>query len=55
MKEIEKHGGTLIVLGHQWTFNRIDFPGMSKLYKELIIEEQKRGAWVATVNQISEL
>ena len=49
---IEKYNGLLTILWHQRFFNEDEFPGYAELYKKIIEYCQKRGAWVAPLDEI---
>lgn len=48
----EKTGALLTVLWHNNRFNEKEYPGQTWLYEKIILECQKRGAWVATGKEI---
>jgi peptidoglycan/xylan/chitin deacetylase (PgdA/CDA1 family) len=49
---VEKQNGMLVILWHQRFFNENEFPGYAELYKKIIEYCQKRGAWVASLDEI---
>jgi len=52
--QIEKYNGVLTILWHQNTINKKESPALVNLYKEIVKEAQRRGAWVATAKEVSD-
>jgi len=52
LESVEAVGGALVLLWHQRFFNADEFPGYSDLYKNLVSEAIRRGAWVAPLGDI---
>ena len=52
LREVESVGGLLVLLWHQRFFNDTEFPGFMGLYEWLVREARKRGAWVASLEEV---
>jgi peptidoglycan/xylan/chitin deacetylase (PgdA/CDA1 family) len=50
--QVEKYQGVLTVLWHTNRFNPREFPGLFKLYENIIREAKKRGAWIARASDV---
>ena len=50
---VEKQGGLLTVLFHHSVFNDQEYPGWIRRYRALIEMCQKKGAWIATGQEIN--
>lgn len=49
---VEKRGALLTILWHNNRFNENEYPGQIKIYEQIIEECQRRGAWIATGEEI---
>jgi len=52
LKTVERLGGAIVLLWHQRFFDEEEFPGYGELYKKLISEATRRGAWVAPLREV---
>jgi len=50
---VERYNGLLLLRWHQAVFNEREFPGRSEIYKRIIKECVKRGAWITNAYNIA--
>ncbi len=53
--EAEKNGLPLVIIWHNTSFSKHDYPGFFELYEKLIIEGKKRNALFCTLGQLYDL
>lgn len=51
---VEEQGGVLNLLWHHTVFNDKEYPGWGDMYEKLIVECQRRGAWITNARNIAD-